>query len=224
MDELTRILASAEGGDPTASARLLPLVYDELRKLAARKLREERPGQTIQATALVHEAYLRIVGDDASMRWDSRGHFFAAAAEAMRRILVDEARRKQAIKRGGLLDRRDFDATQIQSPATGVDVLELDEALDRLARSRRRSRGAGQAALLRRHDHDGSRRGPRHARADRRAGLGLRPIVPAEGDRRRGRMKAPRFLRGFLADPPARIRIGFRGRYSASHPTGLDTP
>ena len=94
---------------------------------------QEKPGQTLQATALVHEAYLRLVGPEASLRWDNRGHFFAAAAEAMRRILVDEARRKWAIKRGGLLDRRGLEAAQLAAPVPGVDLLELDEALDRLA-------------------------------------------------------------------------------------------
>jgi RNA polymerase sigma factor (TIGR02999 family) len=133
MDELTHVLSAAEGGDLVASERLLLLVYDELRELAARKLMQEKPGQTLQATALVHEAYLRLVGPEASLRWDNRGHFFAAAAEAMRRILVDEARRKKAIKRGGLLDRRDLGAAQVAAPAPGVDLLELDEALDRLA-------------------------------------------------------------------------------------------
>jgi RNA polymerase sigma factor (TIGR02999 family) len=133
MDELTHILSAAEGGDPLASERLLPLVYDELRELAARKMKQEKPGQTLQATALVHEAYLRLVGPEASLRWDNRGHFFAAAAEAMRRILVDEARSKRAIKRGGLLDRRDLGVDQVAAPAPGVDLLELDEALDRLA-------------------------------------------------------------------------------------------
>lgn len=133
MDALTHILSAAEAGDPIASERLLPLVYEELRQLASARLRQEKPGQTIQATALVHEAYLRLVGPDEARRWDSRGHFFAAAAEAMRRILVEEARRKQAIKRGSLLDRRPLDAAEIASPAAGVDILELDEALDRLA-------------------------------------------------------------------------------------------
>jgi RNA polymerase sigma factor (TIGR02999 family) len=133
MNEVTRILSAIEQGDSLASEQLLPVVYDELRKLAAGRLAQEKPGQTLQATALVHEAYLRLVGHDGSQRWDNRGHFFAAAAEAMRRILVEEARRKQSLKRGGLLDRRDVDGAQIASPDSGVDVLALDEALGRLA-------------------------------------------------------------------------------------------
>src|SRR5271163_1046984 len=101
MNEVTRILSAIEQGDPSAAAALLPLVYDELRKLAAHRLADEKPGQTLQATALVHEAYLRIVGKAPDQHWDHRGHFFAAAAEAMRRILVDKARRKHSLKHGG---------------------------------------------------------------------------------------------------------------------------
>src|SRR5437588_7237493 len=102
MSEVTHIPSAVEQGDPHAAEQLLPLVYDELRRLAAQKLASEKPGQTLQATALVHEAYLRLVGADPEQHWDCRGHFFAAAAEAMRRILVDQARRRQATKRGGL--------------------------------------------------------------------------------------------------------------------------
>src|SRR5215468_2130516 len=101
MSEVTRLLDAAAAGDPKAAAELLPLVYDELRKLAAARLGAEKPGQTLQATALVHEAYLRLVGGDQPRGWDGRGHFFAAAAEAMRRILVEQARRRAALKRGG---------------------------------------------------------------------------------------------------------------------------
>jgi RNA polymerase sigma factor (TIGR02999 family) len=132
MNEITRILSTLEQGDPLESERLLPLVYDELRKLAAARLKQEKPGQTLQATALVHEAYLRLVGPEQSQRWANRAHFFAAAAEAMRRILVEEARRKASQKRGGSLDRRDLEEAQLAAPG-GVDVLELNEALDRLA-------------------------------------------------------------------------------------------
>src|SRR5438552_12776562 len=101
MSDVTRILSQIEQGDPQAAEKLLPLVYDELRKLAAVRLAQEKPGQTLQATALVHEAYLRLVGPSGEQHWDSRGHFFAAAAEAMRRILVEQARRRHAVKRGG---------------------------------------------------------------------------------------------------------------------------
>ena len=107
MTDVTRILTQIESGDPSAAEQLLPLVYEELRKLAAAKLAHEKPGQTLQATALVHEAYLRLVDVEKAQQWDSRGHFFAAAAEAMRRILVDNARRKASVKRGGDLDRID---------------------------------------------------------------------------------------------------------------------
>jgi len=134
MSDVTRILSAIEGGDPKAADKLLPLVYEELRRLAAQKLSKERPGQTLQATALVHEVYLRLVGD-APQSWENRGHFFAAAAEAMRRILVDNARRKKRLKRGGNHRRIDLkDATlSIESHITLDDLLALDEALDRLA-------------------------------------------------------------------------------------------
>ena len=131
MSDVTRILDQIEDGDPHAAEQLLPLVYDELRKLAAARLSHEKPGQTLQATALVHDAYLRLVQDQASQRWETRGHFFAAAAEAMRRILIDQARRRDALKRGGGLQRHDLDEVPIQAPEPSVDLLELDEALTR---------------------------------------------------------------------------------------------
>ena len=131
MSEVTRILATIEQGDPHAAEQLLPLVYDELRKLAAQKLAQEKPGQTLQATALVHEAYLRLVTGDQAAQWDSRGHFFAAAAEAMRRILVDQARRKLSRRRGGNLQRRPIEAVEIAAPEPSVDLLALHEALER---------------------------------------------------------------------------------------------
>src|SRR5512141_32346 len=134
MSEVTRILSQIESGDPSAAEQLLPLVYDELRRLAAAKLAQEKPGQTLQATALVHEAYLRLVDTARQQHWDSRAHFFAAAAEAMRRILVGNARRKQAAKRGGELARVELDPALL--PATDRDdkLIALDEALDELAR------------------------------------------------------------------------------------------
>ena len=116
MNEVTRILSAIEQGDPQAAEQLLPLVYDELRKLAAQKLAQEKPGQTLQATALVHEAYLRLVGQEQAQRWNSRGHFFAAAAEAMRRILVENARRKRRLKHGGGQSRASPDPRR-RSPA-----------------------------------------------------------------------------------------------------------
>lgn len=133
MSEVTRILSAVEQGDPHAAERLLPLVYDELRKLAAARMAEEKPGQTLQPTALVHEAYVRLVGGEQPKGWDGRGHFFAAAAEAMRRILVDSARRKRRPKHGGGLVRHDLDDVGPAAPELGEDLLALDEALARLA-------------------------------------------------------------------------------------------
>jgi RNA polymerase sigma factor (TIGR02999 family) len=131
MSEVTRILSAIEQGDPHAADQLLPLVYDELRRLAAHKLAQEAPGQTLQPTALVHEAYLRLVDTEKAQQWNSRGHFFAAAAEAMRRILLEQARRKQAHKHGGDLCRVDLDQAEAVA-ALPEDVLALDEALERL--------------------------------------------------------------------------------------------
>jgi len=126
-------LSAIQQGDPHAAEQLLPLVYGELRKLASRRLAQEKPGQTLQATALVHEAYLRLVDVDRLQGWDSRGHFFAAAAEAMRRILIENARRKQGPKHGGRLRRIDADLNLVAAHAPSVDLLALDEALTRLA-------------------------------------------------------------------------------------------
>jgi RNA polymerase sigma factor (TIGR02999 family) len=134
MSDVTRILSAIEQGDPQAAGQLLPLVYDELRKLAAHKLAQEKPGQTLQATALVHEAYLRLVDDSASPHWNSRGHFFAAAAEAMRRILVEQARHKKSAKRGGQLRRIALPEERLAAPRQNVDLVALDEALEKLAR------------------------------------------------------------------------------------------
>ena len=131
MNDVTRILSAIEKGEPQAAGRLLPLVYEELRKLAAHKLAQEKPGQTLQATALVHEAYLRLVDQDQGQRWDGRGHFFAAAAEAMRRILVEAARHNARRKHGGGLRR--VDLADYPSPDPDYDLLALDDALNRLA-------------------------------------------------------------------------------------------
>src|SRR5215471_11551756 len=133
MSDVTRILSTIEAGDPSAAEELLPLVYDELRKLAAQKMSQEAPGQTLQATALVHEVYLRLVGNEKGQRWDSRGHFFAAAAEAMRRILIDNVRRKRRVKHGGGQKRIDLDQACAVTENVRDDVLALDEAIDRLA-------------------------------------------------------------------------------------------
>jgi RNA polymerase sigma factor (TIGR02999 family) len=133
MSDVTRILSAIDQGDPRAAEQLLPLVYDELRKLAAAKLAQEKPGQTLQATALVHEAYVRLVDVDQAPKWASRGHFFAAAAEAMRRILVDRAREKGCAKRGGKLKRLDIDAVDLATKAAPDQLLAIDDALAKLA-------------------------------------------------------------------------------------------
>jgi RNA polymerase sigma factor (TIGR02999 family) len=138
MSEVTRVLSALEQGDPHAASQLLPLVYDELRKLAAQKLAQERPGQTLQPTALVHEAYLRLVATPLREResdtpWDSRGHFFAAAAEAMRRILVEQARRKKRAKHGGDLQRVELHDQEVPVRPPPDEIVALDEALTRLA-------------------------------------------------------------------------------------------
>jgi RNA polymerase sigma factor (TIGR02999 family) len=133
MSEVTRILSAIEAGDPHAAGQLLPLVYDELRKLAAQKLAQEEPGQTLQATALVHEAYLRLVDVEKGQHWNSRGHFFAAAAEAMRRILVEQARRKSRQKHGGGRRRVALDGLELAVELAVEDLLPLDEALTAFA-------------------------------------------------------------------------------------------
>jgi RNA polymerase sigma factor (TIGR02999 family) len=132
MSAVTQILSAIEQGDPNAAGQLLPLVYDELRRLAAQRLAREKPGQTLEATALVHEAYLRLVDTDKVQQWNSRGHFFAAAAEAMRRILVERARHKRSRKTGG--DRRRLELADLEpaAPEPDVDLLELNEVLDKL--------------------------------------------------------------------------------------------
>src|SRR5437588_12308169 len=132
MSQLTRILSAIEEGDPHAAEQLLPLVYEELRQLAAQKLAQEKPGQTLQATALVHEAYVRLVDVDKVQHWNSRGHFFAAAAEAMRRILIESARHKQRVCHGGGFQRHRLDAVDIASAQTPDELIALSEALDRL--------------------------------------------------------------------------------------------
>jgi RNA polymerase sigma factor (TIGR02999 family) len=132
MSEVSQIISEIENGDSTAADRLLPLVYDALRKLAAAKLANEKPGQTLQATALVHEAYVRLVGPANAVGWDSRGHFFAAAAEAMRRILIDRARRRGRLKHGGDFDRVDLDDVASPSDEGESALLDLDAALTKL--------------------------------------------------------------------------------------------
>ena len=132
MADVTQILAAVEAGDPTAAAELLPLVYDELRKLAAARMAAESPGHTLQPTALVHEAYLRLVGKDTAQHWDGRSHFFAAAAEAMRRIVVETARRKKRIKHGGGHERVEVELADLPTHLPAEELIALDEALARL--------------------------------------------------------------------------------------------
>jgi RNA polymerase sigma factor (TIGR02999 family) len=132
MSEVTRILSAIEQGDPQAAEQLLPLVYDELRRLASQKLAHEVPGQTLQATALVHEAYLRLVDVENAPNWDSRGHFFAAAAEAMRRILIENARSKQRLKRGGDMKRLNLESADLASTAAPDELLVLDDLISKL--------------------------------------------------------------------------------------------
>ncbi len=143
MADVTQLLQAIEAGDPQASAALLPAVYTELRRLAAQRMIDESPGQTLQPTALVHEAYLRLVDVPRQQRWDSRGHFFAAAAEAMRRILVENARRKGRLKRGGDQQRLELDAEAIAAPPIDDELLDLDAALEKLE-----AKDARKAALV----------------------------------------------------------------------------
>jgi RNA polymerase sigma factor (TIGR02999 family) len=131
MSDVTRILSQIESGDPSAAEQLLPLVYDELRKLAAAKMADEKPGQTLQATALVHEAYIRLVDVEKAQHWNSRGHFFGAAAEAMRRILIGQARRKRSERQGGGLKRHAWEDVEIAAPEPSLDVVSINEALAR---------------------------------------------------------------------------------------------
>jgi RNA polymerase sigma factor (TIGR02999 family) len=138
MPDVTRILSQIEGGDPHAAEQLLPLIYDELRKLAIARLIHEPAGQTLQGTALVHEAYLRLVGGQEQQHWNSRGHFFAAAAEAMRRIVVENARKKRALARGGDRGRVALELVEPEAPKLSEDVLALNDALDKLEQKDRR--------------------------------------------------------------------------------------
>jgi RNA polymerase sigma factor (TIGR02999 family) len=148
MIEVTQILNAIDQGDPHAAEHLLPLVYEELRRLAAEKMAQEKPGQTLQATALVHEAYLRLVDDDTPRHWNSRGHFFAAAAEAMRRILVESARRKKAQKRGGARKRVDLADADLASHSSPEGFLVLDDAISRLAEEDAEAAGVAKLRLF----------------------------------------------------------------------------
>ena len=181
MNEVTRVLSAIERGDPQAAEQLLPLVYDELRKLAAQRLAQEKPGQTLQATALVHEAYLRLVDSERGQDWNSRGHFFAAAAEAMRRILVENARRKRAVKRGGGQAKMELDQLEIAASDISDDLLALDEALDSFHGGRSESGRTGEAPLLRGAHGQAGGRGSRYLATNGRLPLGVCPgLAPSE--------------------------------------------
>ncbi len=177
MADVTRILSNIEQGNAKAAEQLLPLVYDELRKLAAQKLAQEKPGQTLQATALVHEAYLRLVDIERVSQWNSRGHFFAAAAEAMRRIVLDRARDKRRLKRGGGGQQVEIDLGEIPGEAPDVDVLALDEALEQLEREDPDLREPREAPVFRGPRTGRSRRIPRAPPAHGRQTLGVRPSL-----------------------------------------------
>ncbi|HEV8062845.1 MAG TPA: sigma-70 family RNA polymerase sigma factor [Gemmataceae bacterium] len=138
MDSVSQVLSAIQQGDPDAAEQLLPLIYQELRKLAAHKIARESPGQTLQATALVHEAYLRLMNVEHEQQWNGRGHFFAAAAEAMRRILVERARSKQSLKGGGKQRRQDLPDIAVEAPLPDIDLLALHEALEKLEKADKR--------------------------------------------------------------------------------------
>jgi RNA polymerase sigma factor (TIGR02999 family) len=175
MNDVTRILSAIEQGDPHAAEKLLPLVYEELRRLAAQRLTREKPGHTLQATALVHEAYVRLVNVAEAQHWNSLGHFFAAAAEAMRRILVESARRRKALRRGGDCHRQDLGPIELELPQMNFDLLALDEALAKLA----------QTPLFCRLDHAANRRGTRRFFGNRQPLVELCPRLVTPGNQRR---------------------------------------
>ena len=180
-DEVTSILSAVEQGDPQAAERLLPLIYDELRALAARKLEHEKPGQTLQATALVHEAYIRLVDTEKVQHWNSRGHFFAAAAEAMRRILIEKARQKSTRRRGQGSARSELRDDDLVASPLGDELLDLDEALTRFTAIDAECRRGGEAATLRRNERGRDRRDSANLPADGEAELGPGPRLAGAG-------------------------------------------
>ena len=182
MNEVTRILDAIGQGDACASAQLLPLVYDELRRLAAQRMAQEKPGQTLQPTALVHEAYLRLVGSGEERHWDNRGHFFAAAAEAMRRILVENARRKRSLKRGGDRQRLDLNLEQPVEVERTAPLPGARRSPGSARSSRRRQGKARETPLLRRHDDRTGGRNAGHLGHHREPLVELRPRLAARGD------------------------------------------
>jgi RNA polymerase sigma factor (TIGR02999 family) len=214
MTDVTRILSAIEHGDAAAAAALLPIVYDELRRLAAGRLARESPGQTMQATALVHEAYLRLVGDPAK-QWDGRGHFFAAAAEAMRRILIDRAREKGAAKRGGHRVRLSLDDAHLAVDAISDDLLDLNDALGPPGRSRPGQGGPRKAALLRGADAGRGGRCAGHLPCHGRSPLGLRPGMALQGA-----LRPPRFLSAPAR--PCRFRKKTGMSEASNHPNPHD--
>ena len=188
MSDVTRILSAMEQGDSSGAEQLLPLVYEELRKLAAHKLAGEKPGQTLQATALVHEAYLRLVDVENPQHWNGRGHFFAAAAEAMRRILVDRARRKKRIKHGGAYRRVELAEQDLLVESTPDDLLALDEALGKLAQEDPKAADTRQAPHLCRAVHRRGRGRTGHVPRQRLSTMDLRQgLAPLRDGRLRGK-------------------------------------
>ena len=224
MGDLTQIMDAIARGDRQAAGQLLPQVYDELRRLAAQRLAQERPGQTLDPTALVHEAYLRLVGDDPDRRWDNRGHFFAAAAEAMRRILVEKARQKGRLKRGGGRARVVLDPTLIAAPGASDDLLALDEALTKLAAQDPQVAELVNLRYFAGLTNKQAAAGPRHRAADGRSPLVLRAGLAPGRDPRRERIEpidavpaAPRESEKSIAQIRRRRRIeGDRDRARAS--------
>ena len=189
MSDVTHILSAIEQGDLRAAEKLLPLVYEELRRLATQRLAREAPGQSLQSSDLVHEAYLRLVGEGDQKQWDSRAHFFAAAAEAMRRILVENARRKKRLKHGGGRLRVELEAADFLAKEPSEDLEALDEALDQAGGGRPGEGRAGQAPLLRRPDHARDRPGAQDLAGNRRAPLDLRPHLALCRAQRPGRFR-----------------------------------
>jgi RNA polymerase sigma factor (TIGR02999 family) len=197
MNDVTRILSPVEHGDVGASEQLLPLVYDELRKLSAQRLAHEKPGQTLQPTALVHEAYLRLVGSGSPPHWDGCGHFFAAAAAAMRRILVEQARRKRRLKRGGGQRREPADLDALLAGGPSQEVLALHEALEQLAARPRQSQARGDAVLRRPGARAGGRM-PAHRAENSRPRLAVRAGLAVH---RHGRAGIRRKMNGWWRLP-----------------------
>ena len=213
MKQVAAVLSAIEQGEPMAAEQLLPLVYDELRRLAAQKLAREAPGQTVQATALVHEAYLRLVGRECEEAWNGRGHFFAAAAEAMRRILIENARRKKALKHGGELSRLELDGERLTAPEPREDLLALDAALIKLAASHRQAADLVQLRYFAGLTLPEAAEASGHLAQNGRSAVDLCPSLAAPGNRTR-RNRDRTFLKNSWPDYPCHfaLRDGSAGK------------